>query len=351
MARIIDVVEVPNQQKDEMVRRLPEYGAGDFRFGSQVIVRESQQAVFYRDGKALDTFGPGRHTITTANAPILSQLIGMATSGRTPFTAEVYFVNMREFLDQKWGTAEPIPLRDTDLGLVRLRAYGTFSLQVEDPALFVNKIVGTQGIYETDQITRFLRGIVVARLTDLLGELGKGLFDLPALYDEIGAGSKVKVQDDFANLGVQLKTLYVNSISPTEETARAIDERASMGAIGDMQKYLQYQTALGIRDAAQAGGEAGSLTGAGVGMGAGIGMGAAMAQTMGQAMSPQQQRTASAPASPAVPDIMTLSEAASYMRVGEEDVLSVIQSGELKAKKIGTSYRISKKAVDEFLSS
>jgi excisionase family DNA binding protein len=349
MARIIDVIEVPNQQKDEMVRRLPEYGAGDFRFGSQVIVRESQQAVFFRDGKALDTFGPGRHTITTANAPILSQLIGMATSGRTPFTAEVYFVNMREFLDQKWGTAEPIPLRDTDLGLVRLRAYGTFSVQVEDPALFVNKIVGTQGIYQTPQIARFLRGIIVAKLTDLLGELGKGLFDLPALYDEIGAGSKAKVQDDFANLGVQLKTLYVNSISPTEETAKAIDERASMGAIGDMQKYLQYQTALGIRDAAQT--EGGGMTGAGVGMGAGLGMGAVMAQTMGQAVAPQQQDSAPAPAAPSVPEVMTLSEAAAYMRVGEEDVLSVIQEGELKAKKIGTSYRISRKAVDEFLSS
>jgi excisionase family DNA binding protein len=351
MARIIDVIEVPNQQKDEMVRRLPEYGAGDFRFGSQVIVRESQQAVFFRDGKALDTFGPGRHTITTANAPILSSLIGMATSGRTPFTAEVYFVSMREFLDQKWGTAEPIPLRDTDLGLVRLRAYGTFSLQVQDPALFVNKVVGAQGIYQTPQITRFLRGIIVAKLTDLLGELGKGLFDLAALYDEIGAGSKAKVQDDFANLGVQLKTLYVNSISPTEETAKAIDERASMGAIGDMQKYLQYQTAIGIREAAQAGGEAGSMTGAGVGMGAGLGMGAVMAQTMGQAVSPQQQAAPAERASSAVPDIMTLSEAAAYMRVGEEDMLSVIQSGELKAKKIGTSYRISKKAVDEFLSS
>lgn len=349
MARIIDVIEVPNQQKDEMVRRLPEYGAGDFRFGSQVIVRESQQAVFFRDGKALDTFGPGRHTITTANAPILSQLIGMATSGRTPFTAEVYFVNMREFLDQKWGTAEPIPLRDTDLGLVRLRAYGTFSVQVEDPALFVNKIVGTQGIYQTPQIARFLRGIIVAKLTDLLGELGKGLFDLPALYDEIGAGSKAKVQDDFANLGVQLKTLYVNSISPTEETAKAIDERASMGAIGDMQKYLQYQTALGIRDAAQA--EGSGMTGAGVGMGAGLGMGAVMAQTMSQAVAPQQQGSALAPAAPSVPEVMTLSEAAAYMRVGEEDVLSVIQAGELKAKKIGTSYRISKMAIDEYLSS
>jgi excisionase family DNA binding protein len=350
VARIIDVVEIPNQEKDEMVRRLPEYGAGDFRFGSQVIVREFQQAVFFRDGKALDTFDPGRHTITTANLPLLSSLIGMATSGRTPFTAEVYFVNMREYLDQKWGTSEPIALRDTDLGLVRLRAFGTFSLQVQDSALFVNKIVGGQGIYETPQITRFLRGIVVAKMTDLLGELGKGLFDLPALYDEIGAGTKAKVQDDFANLGIQLKTLYVNSISPTEETAQAIDERASMGAIGDMQKYMQFQTARGIRDAAQSGGEAGSMTGAGVGLGAGVGMGAAMAQAMSQSMAPDaQQPSSGAPA--AVPDIMTLSEAGAYMRVGEEDVLAIIESGELKAKKIGTSYRISKKAIDEFLSS
>ena len=351
MARIIDVIEVANQERNEMVRRLPEYGAGDFRFGSQVIVREYQQAVFFRDGKSYDTFGAGRHTITTANAPLLTNLIGMATSGRTPFTAEVYFVNMREFLDEKWGTAEPIPLRDSDLGLVRLRAFGTFSLQVQDPALFVNKIVGAQGIYQTPQITRFLRGIIVAKLTDLLGELGKGLFDLPALYDEIGAGTKAKVQDDFANVGIQLKTLYVNSISPTEETAKAIDERASMGAIGDMQAYMQFQMARGVRDAAQAGGEGGGLAGAGVGLGAGVGMGAAMAQMMGQATGAQGAQPGAPGAAAAAPEIMTLSEAAAYMRVGEEDVLAVIQSGELKAKKIGTSYRISKKAVDEFLSS
>jgi len=352
MARIIDVIEVPNQQRDEMVRRLPEYGAGDFRFGSQVIVREYQQAVFFRDGKSYDVFGAGRHTITTANAPLLTDLIGRVTGGRTPFTAEVYFVSMREFLDEKWGTSEPIPLRDADLGLVRLRAHGTFSLQVQDAALFVNKVVGAQGIYETSQISRFLRGIIVAKMTDLLGELGKGLFDLPALYDEIGAGSKAKVQDDFAALGIQLKTLYVTSISPTEETARAIDERASMGAIGDMQAYLQYQTALGIRDAAQSGGGAGDLTGAGVGLGAGVGMGAAMAQAMGSAMASQEARQAAeSGTAAATPDIMTLSEAAAYIRVGEEDVLAIIQSGELKAKKIGTSYRISKKAIDEYLSS
>jgi excisionase family DNA binding protein len=347
MARIIDVIEVANQQQDEMVRRVPEYGAGDFRFGSQVIVREFQQAVFFRDGKAYDTFGPGRHTITTANAPLLSELIGHVTGGKTPFTAEVYFVSMREFIDQKWGTAEPIPLRDADLGLVRLRAFGTFSDQINDPALFVNKIVGAQGLYQTPQITRFLRGIIVARMTDLLGELGKGLFDLPSLYDEIAAGAKAKAQDDFANLGMQLKTLYVNNISPTEETARAIDERASMGAIGDMQKYMQFQMARGVRDAASAEG-GGGMASAGVGLGAGVGMGSAMAQMMSQmAGAPAGQAAAGAVA----PEVMTLSEAAAYMRVGEEDVLEVIKAGELKAKKIGTSYRISRKAVDEFLSS
>jgi excisionase family DNA binding protein len=328
---------------------MPEYGSGDFRFGSQVIVREFQAAVFFRDGKSYDVFGPGRHTITTANAPLLSDLLRRVTGGRDIFTAEVYFVNMTEFLDEKWGTAEPIPLRDSDLGLVRLRAFGTFSLQVSDPALFVTKIVGGQGLYQTQQITRFLRGIIVAKMTDLLGELGRGLFDLPALYDEIGAGTRAKVADDFAGLGVQLKTLYVNSISPTEETAKAIDERASMGAIGDMQAYLQFQAARGMRDAAQAGsgGGEGGLAGAGVGLGAGVGMGAAMAQMITGATGQQGQQAQAAPAQ--APDVMTLSEAATYMRVGEEDVLSVIQSGELKARKIGTSYRISKKAIDEFL--
>jgi excisionase family DNA binding protein len=155
------------------------------------------------------------------------------------------------------------------------------------------------------------------------------------------------VQDDFANVGIQLKTLYVNSISPTEETAKAIDERASMGAIGDMQAYLQFQTARGIRDAAQAGGE-GGVAGAGVGLGAGLGMGTAMAQMISQSGTGQPQEAAPSAAS-TIPDIMTLSEAAAYMRVGEQDVLDAINSGELKARKIGSSYRISKKAVDEFL--
>jgi membrane protease subunit (stomatin/prohibitin family) len=289
MARIFDIVEFFDETGRQMVHRVPEHGSGDFRLGSQVIVRESQEAVFFRDGKALDTFGPGRHTISTANIPLLTGLIGVAFSGETPFKAEVYFVNLREFLEQKWGTPEAVTLRDADLGMVRLRAFGTYSMQINDSQLFVNKIVGTQGLYETSQIQGFLRGIIVAKLTDLLGELKKSLLDLPSMYDEIGAGAKAKVQDDFNALGIVLKTLYVNSISPTEETAKAIDERAAMGAIGNMQAYLQFKTARAMTEAA---GAPGGVAGAGVGLGAGVGMGAAMAQMMTQAMQPGAQAAA-----------------------------------------------------------
>ncbi len=286
MARIFDIVEFFDETGRQMVHRLPEHGSGDFRLGSQLIVRESQAAVFFRDGKSLDTFGPGRHTISTANIPLLTGLISIPFSGETPFKAEVYFVNLREFLEQKWGTPEAITLRDSELGMVRLRAFGTYSMQVNAPQLFVNKIVGTQGIYQTSQIQGFLRGIIIAKLTDLLGELKKSLLDLPSMYDEIGAGAKAKVQDDFNALGIALKTLYVTSISPTEETAKAIDERASMGAIGNMQAYLQFKTARAMTEAA---GVPGGMAGAGIGLGAGVGMGAAMAQMMTQAMQPGAQ--------------------------------------------------------------
>jgi membrane protease subunit (stomatin/prohibitin family) len=285
MARVFDVIEYFDATGREMVHRIPEQGSGDFRIGSQVIVRESQQAVFFRDGKALDVFGPGRHTISTANVPLLVDLIGKAFSGETPFKAEVYYVNMREFVDQKWGTPEPVALRDTDLGMVRVRAFGTYSMQIKDAQLFVNKIVATQGLYFTNDIDNFLRSILISNLTDLLGDVGKSLFDLPSLYDEIGAGTKAKAQDDFNTLGVDLKTLFVSNVSPTEETAKAIDERAAMGAIGNMQAYLQFKTARAVEQAAMASGEGGGgFAQMGAGMGAGVGMGAMMAGMMGQAM-------------------------------------------------------------------
>lgn len=299
MARIFDVVEYMDPSGREMVHRIPEQGSGDFRIGSQLIVRESQTAVFFRDGKALDNFGAGRHTITTANIPLLVNLLSIPFGGQTPFKAEVYFVNMKEFLDQKWGTPEPVALRDKELGLVRLRAFGAYSMQISDPALFVNKVVGTQGMYDTSRISDFLRSIIVSKLIDLMGETSTSLFDLPRMYEEMAAGVKVKTQDDFANVGIALKSLYVSSISPTEDTAKAIDERAAMGAIGNMQAYIQFKAARAMGDAATAGGEAGSLAGAGVGLGAGVGIGAAMAGAISQAMQGGQQAGAQQQASAA----------------------------------------------------
>jgi excisionase family DNA binding protein len=315
-------------------------------------VRENQNAVFYRDGKALDTFGPGRHTITTANIPLLVNLVGLFTRGQTPFTAEVYFVNMRDFIDMKWGTPEPIALRDKDLGLARLRAFGSYSMTISDPQLFVTKIVGTQGLYQTNQVEDYLRGIVVSRLTDLLGETKAGLFDLPALFDEMSAAIRTKLTQDFAALGILLKAMYIQSISPTEDTQKAIDERASMGAIGDMQRYLQFKAARAMGDAATSG--AGGAAGTGVGLGAGIGMGAGMAGMISQAMSSAMQGQPQPPAAgaaSAAPDVMNLTEAAAYLKVGEADVQGLIDGGQVKGKKIGSEYRIAKKALDDFLAS
>lgn len=312
MARIIDVIEAPNQGPNDMVVRIPEFGAGDFRLGSQVIVRESQTAVFFRDGKALDTFDAGRHTITTANLPLLSSLIGLATSGKTPFTAEVYFVNRRDFIDQKWGTPEPISLRDPDLGLARLRAFGAYSMAVVDPQMFVAKIVGTMGLYQTSQIQNYLRSIIISKLTDTLGESKKGLFDLPALFDEISAAVRAKVSDDFRLLGIGVKQFFLESVSPTEETQAAIDKRAAMGAVGAT-SFIEYQTGMAIggvgQGAAQGGGGAGGAAETGLGLGAGIGMGAGMAGLMAQAMQQATQPktpaaeapAAAAPANPQTP--------------------------------------------------
>jgi excisionase family DNA binding protein len=356
MPRIIDVVEAPDQGANELVRRVPETGSGDFRLGSQVIVRESQRAVFYRDGKSLDTFGPGRHTITTANLPILTGLLSLVTGGNNMFTAEVYFVNLREFTDLKWGTPQPISLRDSDLGLVRLRGFGQYTMQVADPKLFVDKIVGTQGIFSTAQIEDYLRGVIISRMTDVLGENMKSIFDLPQLFDEISAAMRAKVQDDFAAMGISLRQFMIVSINPTDETAKAIDERASMGAIGNLDSYMKFKAAKAMGDAATSGGG----TGDALGLGAGVGMGAAMAGMINSAMSSSQQAQQSQSAQPtqpaqpaaatsATPAIMTLDEAAAYLKVTPADIQAIIDSGDLKARKIGEQYRISKDAIDAYL--
>ncbi len=285
---ILDVIEFLDPTGRQLVHRVPEGGSGEFRLGSQLVVRESQTAVFFRDGKALDLFGPGRHTLSTANIPLLANLISIPFGGKSPFRAEVYFVNMADLLDMKWGTMEPVTFRDSEFGMVRLRAFGAYAMNVADPQLFVNKVVGTQGLYETGQIEDYLRTIIVSRFNDLMGQTMKTLLDLPQYYNELGTGLKTAVADDFGNLGLNLKALYVTAITPPEEVQKRIDERTGMGVVGNMQQYMQYQAAQAVGNLGKGDGEGGGdvagAAGAGLGLGAGMGMGAGMAQIIAQGM-------------------------------------------------------------------
>ncbi len=307
MARILDVVQAPDMGPRELVRRVPQSGSGDFRIGSQVIVREGQMAVFFRDGKALDSFGPGRHTITTANIPLLVGLVSRVFSGNTPFTAEVYFVNTRDFIDMRWGTPEPITLRDETLRMVRVRAHGTYNMAVADPQLFVGQLVGARGYYSTEDVSNYLRSMIINRLTDLLGQHMKSILDLPSMFEELSAAARVRLRDDFAAIGLGLKQLYLLSISPTEETSAAIDEAASMGALGDMDRYMKFRTARAVGDAALAegGGAAAGTAQIGLGLGAGMAAARAMADSFAAPSQPSAPAGGAQQAAPGAADPMS----------------------------------------------
>lgn len=347
MARIFDVVEYRSEMTDELVHRFPETGVADLRIGSQVIVRESQRAVFFRDGRALDVFGPGRHTIATANIPLLIDFIGRAFNDRTPFVAEVYFVSMREFADQKWGTPQPIIVRNPGMGLgvALLQGFGSYSFQVADAQQFTNQVVGAQGVYRTTDIENRLRIMLLSKLQDLLGESASkaSVVELIGLTEELGAGVRAKAQDDFAALGLTLKSFYIGNLKPYEKSA---EELRAMGML-DMQTYTQLQAADALRDAAQnPSGGAGLTAGIGAGMGIGNVLSSSLAGMTGKT---EDKPAGGEPAAAAVPSVMTPGEAANILKVSEEDVVAAIESGELKARKIGTAYRISKEALETFL--
>jgi membrane protease subunit (stomatin/prohibitin family) len=281
---ILDLIQLPDERPDEIVRRVPESGSGEFRLGSQLVVRENQRAVFFRDGKALDVFEPGRHTISTNNIPLLTGLIGLPFGGDSPFTAEVYFVSLREFTDMKWGTPQPLVFRDKDFGMIRLRAFGTYSMKVADPQLFVTQIVGTRGAYSTGAIDEYLKSVVINDFNDLLGESKASLLDIPGMTKELADTARNSLGDDFERLGLQLTTFQITAITPPDEVQKRIDERSGMAAVGDMSAYMQFKTAQAIGDAANNPGGAGGAAATGAGLGAGMVIGQSMAQSMGSAM-------------------------------------------------------------------
>ena len=265
------VIQYVDPTGQTMVARVPRQGTEAIKLGSQLVVEESQEAVFFRDGRALDTFGPGRHTLATQNLPFLTELLGVPFEGKSPFQAAVVFVSTKKFLDLKWGTKEPVVYRDSELAMVRLRAFGKFAVRITNSQVFVNEVVGTMGVYTTDGVESYFKDVIVARLTDVMGENLQSIFDLPKVYDELAMALKARVADDFSKYGIVLVGLYLGAITRPTEVQMLFVVRAGMGAVGDMNQYMRFKTARGIEAAAnQEGGTAGG--GMGLGMGAGFGM-------------------------------------------------------------------------------
>lgn len=275
MSQFLEIIEWFDDTGTEMVHRVPREGSAEVKFGAQLVVRENQAAVFFRDGKGYDVIGPGRHTLSTMNLPVLTKVLSLPFGFKSPFRVEVLFVNLKVFTHLKWGTREPVAFKDKELGLVRLRAFGRYTMRVTQPLLFVNTLVGTQGVYTTEEIGDYLRDVVVSRFNDLLGERLSTILQLPQQYDELAVALKTRVGLDFERYGMELLDLFITSVSPPEEVQRMMDEKSSMGAVGDLDAFLKFKAAKAMEEAARSQGD-GAATAASSGMGLGVGAGMGM---------------------------------------------------------------------------
>jgi membrane protease subunit (stomatin/prohibitin family) len=278
-SQFIEVIEWLDDSGDTVVYRFP-VQAQEIKMGARLTVREGQFAVFVSEGSIADVFNPGLHTLSTRNLPVLTKLRAWKHGFNSPFKAEVYFVSSRQFTDQKWGTSNPVMLRDAELGPIRLRAFGIFSFKVHDPAVFMKEIVGTEGHFTTEEINGQLKRLTVSGFSDLLAESNIPAFDLAAKYDELSSKAQAKLDSEFKSHGLTLSKFYVENISLPPEVEEMIDKRASMGVAGDLNRFTQFQTAKAIESAAENPG--GGAAAAGVGIGAGAAMGQSMMGAMGQ---------------------------------------------------------------------
>ncbi len=263
----LEVLEWFDQAGNEVCHRLPQEGSGEFKLGAQAIVRQNQAAVFYSQGVACDALGPGRHTISTLNIPILTKLLSLPWGFTSPIRAEIYFVNLKIFTNLKWGTRDPVAFRDKELGLIRLRAHGIFNIQISQPVLFVNSLVGTRPSFWIEELEDFLSQVIVSRLNDYLGENLETLFDLPQNYAEFASGLSKELTKDFSSYGISLKDLFINAITPPADVQSAIDDRTRLELLGnDLNGLMKMKAAMALENASQGEG----LAQGGIGMGLGL---------------------------------------------------------------------------------
>ena len=260
----LEVLEWFDDTGDELVHRVPEKGSGEIKYGAQLVIRESQAGIFFYQGKAVGAFGPGQHTLKTANIPILTKMASLPWGFKSPLRAEVYFVNLKIFTNLKWGTRDPVAFKDSELELIRLRAFGVFNLRVFQPVLFINSLVGTRGMFATGEIEEYLSRVIVSRFNDYMGETIDSILNLPAKYDELSKGLRKRLREDFSHFGLDLTQLYINAITPPPEVQKAIDDRSRMEVFQDMNKFMQMKAGMALERAAD--GDAASGMGMGMGL-------------------------------------------------------------------------------------
>lgn len=290
----LEMIEWFDETGNELIHRIPEKGSGEIKFGAQLIVRESQAAVLFYKGKAMDAFGPGRHTLKTGNIPVLTKILSIPWAMNSPLRSEVYFANLKVFTNLKWGTRDPVAFKDSQLGLIRLRAHGIFNIRIIQPVLFINSLVGTMGMYTTTDISEYLKRVIISRFNDHLGEKLDSILNLAGQYDDLSEGLKKRLQEDFSRFGLALSQLYITSITPPPEVQKAIDDKSRMEVFDDLDKLVKMKAAMAIEKASESTGEAGS--------GMGMGLGFMMPAMFADALKPAQQNASGSEQTTRCPD-------------------------------------------------
>jgi excisionase family DNA binding protein len=346
--QFLEIIEWQDDSRDTISFRYPDMDK-EIKNGAQLIVRESQTAQFVYLGQFGDTFGPGKYSLTTDNIPILSTLKGWKYGLHSPFKADIYYVNTRLFTGNKWGTANPIMLRDADFGIVRARAYGIFDFHVTDVKLFLKEVAGTDDHFRLDEFADTMRSRIVSVFTDALASAKVPVLDAASRYNELGAALLPLINPAVTTrYGIEITSFVVENISVPPEVEQAIDKRSSMAAIGNLNDYVKFQMAEGMTK----GGEGSGMAGTAASLGAGLAMG----QQMMAAMNASQTTPSGGPAGPgvppvigSVPELLGTAEVAKALGVSEADVVATLEKGDLKGKKIGATWRVTRGALDEFL--